>query len=100
MYNDQEVLKMQREIPPNILQQLIKNIIEGEPISNIKFNMKMYADFSIVHSLVREFSYLPFFLSHALSSTDPLEKMKSIVSYSIASKHLLNSHKAALEPTN
>ena len=61
--------------------------------------MKMYADFSIVHSLVREFSYLPFFLSHALSSTDPLEKMKSIVSYSIASKHLLNSHKAALEPT-
>ena len=98
VYIDYKYLKIQREIPPNMLQQVIRNLAEGKKLLNFHFPIINYSPYTKTDDLINDLRILSHFAQKALYTKDPLEKMKIIVTYAIANKQIFGSNKIPLPP--
>ena len=98
VYTNYDLIKKQREVPAELIKEFLKVLFTGRPLSSIRLPIHLYTPEPVSLFYINEFQYLNHFVNHILTLNDPLEKMKSIVSYTIASKHLLLSYAKPLDP--
>jgi len=98
LYTNEEVVRIQRSVPIEMIKACFQILIAGRSVKSLNPPITLYTHSSTLHFYLIEFIYLNYFIKKALEVNDPLEKIKNIISYSIASKHLILSNEKPLDP--
>jgi len=70
------------------LKKLAKNLIDGKGVVGISLPVRIFEPRSTLERIVDWWSYGPTYLKNAALSTDPVQRMKWIVTYAIAGLHI------------
>ena len=94
---DQEVVKRQRLVAAEIVKQVGKNVIAGRDLLTVTFPVRSSAPISMIEYTSRQNSYGPIFMNRASASSDPVERMRLIMTWNIACQHTMSGF---LKPFN
>jgi hypothetical protein len=95
--SDQEIVRRQREVAGEIVKQVGKNVIAGRDLLTVTFPVRSSAPISMIEYTSRQNAYGPIFMSRAAASSDPVERMRLIMTWNIACQHTMSGF---LKPFN
>ena len=82
---DEEMLNQQKGVLPSVAKQLAVNLLKGLSISHISLPIKIFEARSSIQRIVDFWSAAPKYLNAAADSTDPIERMENVITFSICS---------------
>jgi hypothetical protein len=88
IYTNYELISKQRRLVFTLLKQVGKNILSGRSIMNISFPVYVFEPYSLLDRFVSLYTFVPTLLSPITTIKDPIERMKVMVTWVIASMHL------------
>ncbi|KAL6050876.1 Oxysterol-binding protein 4 [Balamuthia mandrillaris] len=86
-YNDEEGLKRQRGVIWEILKQVGASITSVKEITNVSLPVTVFEPRSYLQRLCDGWWSAPIFLNKAAQTTDPVERLKLVVTFTIAGFH-------------
>jgi hypothetical protein len=95
---DEAELKKQRSVAVDVLRQLGQNILEGKDLTKIALPVYLFEPRSFLERLADGFSFAPHFLRKASECTDPIERLKYVIAFSVAGLHLTATQKKPFNP--
>jgi len=81
---DEEILKKQRGIITDVVSRLAKSLAEGRGIVGISLPVRIFEPRSTLERIVDWWVFAPTFMTAAAKATDPIERMKNVVSFVIS----------------
>lgn len=97
-WTDEAELRKQRSVAVTVLKQLGSNILEGKDLTKIALPVYLFEPRSFLERLADGFSFAPHFLRKAAECTDPLERLKYVIAFSVAGLHLTATQKKPFNP--
>jgi hypothetical protein len=94
---EQDIVRRQREVASEIIKQVGKNVIAGRDLLTVTFPVRSSAPISMIEFTSRQNAYGPMFLNRASASSDPLERLRLIMTWNIACQHTMSGF---LKPFN
>ncbi|KYQ96866.1 oxysterol binding family protein [Tieghemostelium lacteum] len=88
---DSEELKKQRGVCWELVKSVGNSIVEGKELVNTCLPISLFEPRSFLEKLTDTFAYASFYLNKAAECTDPLERMKLIISFCISGLHLTST---------
>ena len=85
---DQEALEKQKGVLGAVAKQLAVNLMKGLSISHISLPIKIFEPRSSIQRIVDFWSQAANFLNLAAESTDPVERMKWVVTFGLSSIYI------------
>lgn len=82
----------------DVVKQLAVNLLKGLSISHISLPIKIFEDRSAIQRIVDYWTSAPVFLRKAAEATNPIERMKWIITFSISNIHLCCGQKKPFNP--
>jgi hypothetical protein len=95
--SDQEIVRRQREVAGEIVRQIGKNVIAGRDLLTVTFPVRSSAPISMIEYTSRQNAYGPIFMNRASATSDPVERMRLIMTWNIACQHTMSGF---LKPFN
>ena len=88
---DKEAMERQKGVLVAVVKELTKNIMKGLTIDHMSLPIKIFEPRSSLHRLVDYWSFMPHYLSKAAKLTDPIERVKLVISAAVSSLYLCTS---------
>jgi len=85
---DPEILKNQKGLISEVLQSLFKSIAEGRGVVGVSLPIRVFEARSLIERLCDIWSYIPNYLIPAAQISDPVERVKKVVSMCMSALHL------------
>lgn len=95
--SDQDIVKRQREVAGEIVKQVGKNVIAGRDLLTVTFPVRSSAPISMIEYTSRQNAYGPVFMNRASATSDPVERLRLIMTWNIACQHTMSGF---LKPFN
>ncbi len=81
---DKNVLDRQKGLMSNVVKQVIKCVLTGQPVSGISLPVRVFEPRSQIERMLDTFGFAPIFLRRAALETDHLERLKLVITTVIA----------------
>lgn len=91
-------LKDERGVAWELVKQVGSSLLEGRDLVSVSLPVKLFEPRSFLQRLADGWRYVPFFLSRAAQTTDPVERFKIVVAFALASLHLQVTEKKPFNP--
>ena len=88
IYLNEETVRNQRGVLLYLAKKIGVNLLTGKSIMNVSLPIKIFESRSHLEKLASEFLFLPFYLEKAMSTKDPLERIKAMATWYIISIQL------------
>ncbi len=88
IYKDYDLISKQRRMAFNLIRQIGGNILRGQSIMNVSFPVYIFEACSLLERFATQYSYVPPLLEPAAALKDPIEKMKAVMTWAVATMHL------------
>eukprot|EP01087_Luapelamoeba_hula_P013720 TRINITY_DN3940_c0_g1_i1.p1 TRINITY_DN3940_c0_g1~~TRINITY_DN3940_c0_g1_i1.p1 ORF type:complete len:369 (-),score=56.19 TRINITY_DN3940_c0_g1_i1:641-1747(-) len=95
---DQDVLAKQRGVAWDIIKQAGSLLWEGKDLVSVSMPVYIFEPRSFIERLADGFSFAPKFLQKAAEQTDPVERMKWVITFYLAGIHLTATQKKPFNP--
>lgn len=80
---DEEILKQQKGILGEVLSSLVKSIAEGRGVVGVSLPVRIFEPRSLLERICDWWTFIPEYVIPAAQLTDPVERMKRVVSTAI-----------------
>lgn len=97
-YLNDEVMKSQRGVIFYLAKKIGVNLLTGKSIMNISLPIKIFEPRSMLEKVACDFRFAPYYFAKALQVQDPVERMKIIATYYIASLQIEPQMKKPFNP--
>jgi hypothetical protein len=97
-WTDEEDLARQRGVALDVVKQIGINIIEGKDLVSVALPVYLFEPRSFLERLADGFSFAPNFLNKAAACKDPVERLKYVITFSVAGIHLTATQKKPFNP--
>ncbi len=98
VWKDYDQISKQRSVVFYLLKQIGSNILKGKSIMSISLPITIMEPQSMLQRLANVYTYLPAFAPKFATTTDPLERFKHYIGFSIACLHSSLQQKKPLNP--
>jgi hypothetical protein len=88
IYKNYDLISKQRKVIHNIMQEGKTSLICGGSILMNYFPLSIYEPYTLLDLLAEQYTYTPSLLLPVVGIEDPLEKMKGVMVWIVASMHL------------
>lgn len=80
---DEEILKTQKGILTEVFSSLLKSIAEGRGVVGVSLPVRIFEPRSLLERMCDWWTFLPQYIVPAAQITDPIERMKRVISMAI-----------------
>lgn len=87
IWKDYDQIAKQRKAAFQLVKDIGTNILKGKSIMNVSLPIYLMEPQTMLQRIANTYGYLPQYAEKIVKETDPLEKMKLYLGYSIASLH-------------
>lgn len=88
LYKDAELISKQRKVVFSLIKQIGSNILRGKSMMNVSMPVTIFDSTSLLERVALLYSYAPVYLGPLPGIADPIERMKMLIAFLIASMHL------------
>jgi hypothetical protein len=88
IYKDYDLISKQRKMIFTLLKQIGGNILSGKSIMNVSFSVNIFEPCTLLDRFAGLYGYVPSLLPPIIELEDPLEKMKAVLTWVVATMHL------------
>eukprot|EP01100_Stratorugosa_tubuloviscum_P008315 TRINITY_DN345_c4_g1_i1.p1 TRINITY_DN345_c4_g1~~TRINITY_DN345_c4_g1_i1.p1 ORF type:complete len:361 (-),score=190.07 TRINITY_DN345_c4_g1_i1:115-1197(-) len=81
---DQEIVKVQRAAAWDLIKQMGQNLTQGASVINISMPVRLFEPRSYLQRITDGWCYAPVYLTRAANASDPVERLKCVVTFAIA----------------
>ena len=92
------MLEKQKGVLVDVLKQLTVNLLKGLTISHISLPVKIFEPVSTLQRIVDLFSFAPTYLKRAAELSDPVERMKLVITNAISAAYLCSKQMKPFNP--
>lgn len=85
VWKDYEQISRQRKIVFQLLKTIGSNILKGKSVMNVSLPITVMEPQTMHHRVAATYGYLPVFAEKIVKESDPIEKMKHYLAFSVAS---------------
>jgi hypothetical protein len=87
-YTNEQVIKDQRGVTMYLIKKIGVNLLSGKSIMNISLPIKLFEPHSMLEKVASSFTFSPYYLLKAKEQSNPLERIKILLTGYIASLQL------------
>ena len=98
VYRDTETISKQRKVVFYLLKSVGTNLLRGKSIMNVSLPVTIFDKASLLERSLENYAYAPIFCERMYQATDPVEKMKHAVAFTVSSLHIGLSMKKPFNP--
>ncbi|EGG13889.1 oxysterol binding family protein [Cavenderia fasciculata] len=95
---DETELKKQRGVCWELVKSVGNSIIEGKELTNTSLPIGLFEPRSFLEKLTDTWCYAPQYLPKAAATSDPVERLKLVVSFTVAGLHLTSTLSKPFNP--
>lgn len=95
---DKAMLEKSKGVVSYVIKQIAKNIFSGLGVVAISLPVKIFEPRSALERVLDGFSYAPKYLSEACSKTDPIERMKLVITFAISGIYMRANQRKPFNP--
>jgi len=95
---DENMIKQQRGVVMEVAKQLVKSLADGRGVVGLSLPVRIFEPRSTLERIVDWWSFAPTYLTAAARATDPLERMKNVISFCISGLYVSASQAKPFNP--
>jgi hypothetical protein len=84
VWKNYDQIEKQRKAAFQLVKDVGSNLLRGKSVMNVSFPITVMEPQTMLHRVASTYGYLPVFAEKIVKESDPIEKMKNFVSFSIA----------------
>lgn len=88
VFTNDEIISDQRGVAFYLVKKIGINLLTGKSIMNISLPIKLFEPKSLLEKIAESFSFAPYYFLKAADQTDPIERVKTLITLYIASLQL------------
>ncbi len=88
IYRNYDMISRQRRLALTLIKQIGINVLRGKSIMNISLPVNVFEPASLLDRVASQYAYVPNLLSPIVAAKDPVEKMRLLMCWAVASMHL------------
>lgn len=96
VFKDYDLISLQRMMGFTLLQRISSNLIHGKSVLNVSFPLTISDSNTLLDLAVLPFRFANEFIQPLVLSTDPIERMKKVMAFLVASMHIAVSQRKPL----